>query len=88
MKQRKRVTPRPTQQRKIPRLRASAEGGEVPLTRWQEMRRDYKTPKKLIRLYLDADVLAWFRKDGQGYQTRINRALQKFMRDQSERSGK
>jgi uncharacterized protein (DUF4415 family) len=52
------------------------------------MRRDYKTPKKLVRLYLDADVLAWFRKDGRGYQTRINRALQKFMRDQSERSGK
>jgi uncharacterized protein (DUF4415 family) len=28
---------------------------------------------------LDADVLAWFRAQGRGYQTRINTVLRAFM---------
>jgi hypothetical protein len=28
---------------------------------------------------LDADVLAWLKKDGQGYQTRVNRMLRERM---------
>jgi uncharacterized protein (DUF4415 family) len=34
-----------------------------------------------VTLRLDADVLAWFKKDGKGYQTRINRTLRKAMMD-------
>jgi uncharacterized protein (DUF4415 family) len=30
-------------------------------------------------LRLDADVLAWFKKEGSRYQTRINSALRKVM---------
>jgi uncharacterized protein (DUF4415 family) len=30
-------------------------------------------------LRLDADVLAWLKKDGQGYQTRVNRMLRERM---------
>ena len=78
MKQRKRVTPRRAQQ-KISRLRASAEGDEGPPPRLQERRRYYKAIKKQITLYLDADVLDWFKRAGRGYQTRINRALWKVM---------
>ena len=39
----------------------------------------YRPLKKPITLRLDADVLAWFKKDGRKYQTRINGALRKVM---------
>jgi uncharacterized protein (DUF4415 family) len=39
----------------------------------------YKPIKKPVTLRLDADVLAWFRRDGRRYQTRINSALRSLM---------
>jgi uncharacterized protein (DUF4415 family) len=39
----------------------------------------YKPIKKPVTLRLDADVLAWFRRDGRRYQTRINGALRRVM---------
>lgn len=39
----------------------------------------YRPIKKPVTLRLDADVLAWFKKQGRGYQTRINQALRKVM---------
>jgi uncharacterized protein (DUF4415 family) len=39
----------------------------------------YRPLKKPVTLRLDADVLAWFKKDGRRYQTRINSALRKVM---------
>jgi uncharacterized protein (DUF4415 family) len=39
----------------------------------------YRPRKKPVTLRLDADVLAWFKKDGRRYQTRINGALRKVM---------
>ena len=39
----------------------------------------YRPLKKPVTLRLDADVLAWFKKDGRRYQTRINQALRKMM---------
>lgn len=35
--------------------------------------------KQTISARLDADVLAWLKKDGQGYQTRMNRILREEM---------
>lgn len=35
-------------------------------------------PKQSISLRLDADVLAWFKAQGAGYQTRINAVLRAF----------
>lgn len=35
--------------------------------------------KKLISLRLDADVVAFFRAQGKGYQTRINSVLRAYM---------
>ncbi|MBZ5657133.1 MAG: BrnA antitoxin family protein [Acidobacteriia bacterium] len=58
--------------RRIARLKASS---------W------YRPAKKQVCLRLDADVLAWFRREGPGYQTRINEALRKVMREERERSG-
>jgi uncharacterized protein (DUF4415 family) len=40
-------------------------------------------PKTSISLRVDADVLAWFKSQGDGYQTRINAVLRAF-RDASE----
>jgi uncharacterized protein (DUF4415 family) len=39
----------------------------------------YRPLKKPVTLRLDADVIAWFKKDGTRYQTRINAALRKVM---------
>jgi uncharacterized protein (DUF4415 family) len=39
----------------------------------------YRPLKKPITVRIDADVLAWFKKDGRHYQTRINQALRKVM---------
>ncbi|MFZ0733972.1 MAG: BrnA antitoxin family protein [Candidatus Sulfotelmatobacter sp.] len=39
----------------------------------------YRPLKKPVTLRLDADVIAWFKKDGKRYQTRINEALRKVM---------
>jgi uncharacterized protein (DUF4415 family) len=39
----------------------------------------YRPLKKPVTLRLDADVIAWFKKDGRRYQTRINEALRKVM---------
>ena len=36
-------------------------------------------PKQPVTLRIDADVLAFFKAQGQGYQTRINKLLRKYM---------
>ena len=36
-------------------------------------------PKAQVTLRVDRDVLDWFRKQGQGYQTRINALLRAYM---------
>ena len=35
--------------------------------------------KQPVTIRLDADVLDWFRSQGPGYQTRINRLLRRYM---------
>lgn len=39
----------------------------------------YRPLKRPVTLRLDADVLAWFKRDGKRYQTRINQALRQVM---------
>ena len=46
---------------------------QAALRRWRQL------PKKRVTLNLDADVLAWFRGMGRGYQWEINRALRRVM---------
>lgn len=45
----------------------------------------YRPLKKPITVRIDADVLAWFKKDGGHYQTRINSALREFMERETKR---
>lgn len=47
----------------------------------------YRPLKKPVTLRLDADVLAWFKKDGRRYQTRINTALRKVMEREMKGAG-
>ncbi|HTR22969.1 MAG TPA: BrnA antitoxin family protein [Terriglobales bacterium] len=51
--------------------RYGEEGRKVKL--WHEI------PKKRVTINLDADILAWFREMGRGYQWEINRALRRVM---------
>jgi uncharacterized protein (DUF4415 family) len=43
------------------------------------------TPKKLLSLRLDSDVIDWFKQQGPGYQTRMNAVLRAFIQ-QAEKS--
>jgi len=36
-------------------------------------------PKKPVTIRLDADVLEWYKSQGAGYQTRINKLLRSYM---------
>lgn len=38
-------------------------------------------PKARLTVRLDADVVAWLKQNGKGYQTRINNILREAMRD-------
>ena len=72
MKKRRKTT-------KMARIHASAVDEKVLMGVVPEWQGYYKARKKPVTLRLDADVLAWFKKQGRGYQTRINRALRKVM---------
>jgi uncharacterized protein (DUF4415 family) len=60
-------------------LTASVEPSKQASVSMEEVMEFYKPIKKPVTLRLDADVLAWFRRDGRRYQTRINGALRKVM---------
>lgn len=71
--------------RKITSLKASAQakkrGGYLPA----ELSGMYRPIKKPVTLRLDADVIAWFQRQGHGYQTRINQALRKLMLEERKK---
>jgi uncharacterized protein (DUF4415 family) len=57
---------------------------------WSKARRGifYRPVKQQLTLRLDADVIAWFRTHaaaGEGYQTRINRVLRDFVKQQARK---
>ncbi|MFI5113591.1 MAG: BrnA antitoxin family protein [Terriglobales bacterium] len=76
MKPRKRVKKK---RGKIARLKASADAGNRARDPLGELAKFYRPVKQPVTLRLDADVVAWFKKHGRGYQTRINRALRELM---------
>ncbi|HKW89860.1 MAG TPA: BrnA antitoxin family protein [Candidatus Acidoferrales bacterium] len=45
----------------------------------------YRPIKKPLTIRLDADVLAWLKAQGKGYQTRINKLLRAAMLDSPRR---
>jgi len=47
----------------------------------------YKPTKTSTTLRVDADVLAWFKSQGKGYQTRINDILRRTMIHELQKTG-
>ena len=45
----------------------------------EDASRFYRPIKEMTTIRLDADVLAWFRSQGKGYQTKINTILRREM---------
>ncbi len=45
---------------------------------WKDAKLVWRTPKTIVTMRLDADLLAWFRQQ-RGYQTRINAILRAYM---------
>jgi uncharacterized protein (DUF4415 family) len=54
---------------------------EPPLSAWKEAVRGkfYRPVKRAVSMRLDADVIAWLKKPGKGYQTRANDILRQRM---------
>lgn len=54
---------------------------ELPASVWKNAVRGrfYRPIKQAVSLRLDADVIAWLKKDGEGYQTRANKMLRERM---------
>lgn len=54
---------------------------ELPPGAWQDAVRGrfYRPVKQSVSLRLDADVVAWLKKPGKGYQTRVNHILRERM---------
>lgn len=43
----------------------------------------YRPMKQAVSMRLDADVVAWLKQDGPGYQTRVNRILREKMMEET-----
>ena len=76
------------EQRKDLQKLASRPDREIDLTDIPEIReipsdavigRFYRPKKTTVTIRLDADVLAWIKAPGEGYQTRINAYLRQLM---------
>ena len=52
---------------------------------WKNAELVMPEPKEPVTLRIDRDMVAWFKKQGKGYQTRINAVLRAYM---IARSGK
>ena len=54
---------------------------ELPPGAWKDAVRGrfYRPVKQAVSMRLDADVIAWLKKPGKGYQTRANRILRQRM---------
>jgi uncharacterized protein (DUF4415 family) len=61
---------------------------ELPFGAWKNAVRGrfYRLVKQAVSMRLDADVVAWLKKPGKGYQTRANRILRQHMLEDSRRA--
>jgi uncharacterized protein (DUF4415 family) len=59
-----------------------------PISDWSKAQRGalFRPIKKPMSLRVDADVLDWFQRQGQGYQTRMNSALREYVEKHRERA--
>ena len=62
---------------------------ELPPNAWEDAVRGrfYRPVKQAVSLRLDADVVAWLKRRGKGYQTRANHILRERMLAEIRRAG-
>jgi uncharacterized protein (DUF4415 family) len=61
-------------------IRSDPDEGEAHLhLDWSKATIGLPSPKAMVNMRLDRDVLDWFREGGRGYQTRINAVLRSYM---------
>jgi len=48
---------------------------DIPKDWYKDAVAVYPTPKKLLSIRLDAEIIDWFKSQGPGYQTRMNAVL-------------
>ena len=58
---------------------------DLPDDFWDDATVVLPEPKEPISLRVDRDVLAWFRAQGAGYQTRMNAVLRSYMEARTRR---
>jgi uncharacterized protein (DUF4415 family) len=68
-----------------PKPRSRRAAFEYVIARMKGLYRPVKNP---VTMRLDADVIAWFKKDGPRYQSRINDALRKVMERELKELGR
>ena len=80
----------PARKRKLARMAAQPDSeidfSEIPPVKedfWRNAVRNpfYRPVKQQLTVRLDADVVAWLRRQGRGYQTRLNSVLRTAMLD-------
>lgn len=80
--------PTPKQKRKLAAIAAlpddqidTSDIPELPLSAWKDAVRSrfYRPLQQSVSLRLDADVVAWLKTPGKGYQTRANHILRERM---------
>jgi uncharacterized protein (DUF4415 family) len=61
---------------------------ELPPGAWKDAVRGrfYRPVKQAVSMRLDADVVAWLKKRGKGYQTRVNSILRETMLADTKRA--
>jgi uncharacterized protein (DUF4415 family) len=61
---------------------------ELPLGAWKNAIRGrfYRPVKQAVSMRLDADVVAWLKQRGKGYQTRVNSILRQQMLADTKRA--
>ncbi|MGP8251842.1 MAG: BrnA antitoxin family protein [Terracidiphilus sp.] len=59
-----------------------------PITDWSHAVRGpfYRPVKRPLSLRVDADIIDWFQRQGQGYQTRMNLALREYVERRRKRA--
>jgi uncharacterized protein (DUF4415 family) len=85
----------PARKRRLARLAAQPDSeidfSEIPPLNesfWKNAVRNpfYRPVKQQLTVRLDADVVAWLRGQGKGYQTRLNRVLREAMLEDIKKS--
>lgn len=87
-------TPASRQKRELAFLRAlpddridTSDIAELPANAWKDAIRGrfYRPIKQAVSMRLYADVVAWLKERGKGYQTRANRILRERMMNETRR---